>query len=86
MNNHGNYIVSLGNVCRWLATQAEELGAEIYPALLPPRSYNDDGAVQGVATGDMGVRPGRQTDRSIHPGHGTARPTARSSPEGRRAR
>ncbi|MBY3360146.1 electron transfer flavoprotein-ubiquinone oxidoreductase [Rhizobium laguerreae] len=56
MNNHGNYIVSLGLVCRWLATKAEELGAEIYPGFAATEVlYNDEGAVIGVATGDMGI-------------------------------
>ncbi|MDI5930304.1 NAD(P)/FAD-dependent oxidoreductase, partial [Rhizobium leguminosarum] len=56
MNNHGNYIVSLGNVCRWLATKAEELGVEIYPGFAAAEVlYNDEGAVIGVATGDMGI-------------------------------
>ena len=56
MNNHGNYIVSLGNVCRWLATKAEELGVEIYPGFAAAEVlYNDKGAVIGVATGDMGI-------------------------------
>jgi electron-transferring-flavoprotein dehydrogenase len=56
MNNHGNYIVSLGNVCRWLATKAEELGVEIYPGFAATEVlYNDEGAVIGVATGDMGI-------------------------------
>ncbi len=56
MNNHGNYIVSLGNVCRWLATKAEELGVEIYPGFAASEVlYNDEGAVIGVATGDMGI-------------------------------
>lgn len=56
MNNHGNYIVSLGNVCRWLATKAEELGVEIYPGFAATEIlYNADGAVIGVATGDMGI-------------------------------
>ncbi|MGF0536714.1 electron transfer flavoprotein-ubiquinone oxidoreductase [Agrobacterium sp. ES01] len=56
MNNHGNYIVSLGNVCRWLATKAEEIGVEIYPGFAATEVlYNADGAVTGVATGDMGV-------------------------------
>ncbi|ROS00017.1 electron-transferring-flavoprotein dehydrogenase [Sinobacterium caligoides] len=55
-NNHGNYIVSLGNVCRWLAEQAEGLGAEIYPMFAAAEIlYNEDGSVRGVATGDMGV-------------------------------
>ena len=65
MNNHGNYIISLGNLCRWLATQAEELGVEIYPGFAAAEVlYNDGGAVVGVATGDMGVnREGQPTDQ-----------------------
>ncbi len=56
MNNHGNYIVSLGNVARWLGTHAENLGVEIYPGFAAAEVlYNDAGAVTGVATGDMGV-------------------------------
>ncbi|GAA2862357.1 electron-transferring-flavoprotein dehydrogenase [Aminobacter niigataensis] len=56
MSNHGNYIVSLGNVCRWLATKAEALGVEIYPGFAAAGLlYNDEGAVTGVVTGDMGV-------------------------------
>jgi electron-transferring-flavoprotein dehydrogenase len=56
MNNHGNYIVSLGNVCRWLASHAEALGVEIYPGFAAADLiYNDAGAVTGVVTGDMGV-------------------------------
>jgi electron-transferring-flavoprotein dehydrogenase len=56
MNNHGNYIVSLGNVCRWLAGHAEALGVEIYPGFAADDLlYNDEGAVTGVVTGDMGV-------------------------------
>lgn len=56
MNNHGNYIVSLGNVCRWLGEKAEALGVEIYPGFAAAEVlYNNDGAVIGVATGDMGI-------------------------------
>src|SRR5271169_919606 len=56
MHNHGNYIVSLGNVCRWLATQAEALGVEIYAGFPAAEVlYDERGAVRGVATGDMGV-------------------------------
>lgn len=56
MSNHGNYIVSLGNVCRWLATKAEELGVEIYPGFAATELlFNEVGAVKGVATGDMGI-------------------------------
>ena len=65
MHNHGNYIISLGNLCRWLATQAEELGVEIYPGFAAAEVlYDDDGGVVGVATGDMGVgRDGQPTDQ-----------------------
>ncbi len=56
MQNHGNYIVSLGNVCRWLAQQAEQLGVEVFPGFAAAEIlYNKDGGVRGVATGDMGV-------------------------------
>ncbi|WEJ10984.1 electron transfer flavoprotein-ubiquinone oxidoreductase [Sinorhizobium prairiense] len=68
MNNHGNYVVSLGNVCRWLATQAEALGVEIYPGFAATEVlYNDQGAVIGVATGDMGI------ERNGEPGPNFAR-------------
>ncbi len=56
MSNHGNFIVSLGNVCRWLATKAEALGVEIYPGFAAAEVlYGEKGEVVGVATGDMGV-------------------------------
>ena len=56
MGNHGNFVVSLGNVCRWLAAKAEALGVEIYPGFAAVEVlYNGSGAVAGVATGDMGV-------------------------------
>jgi electron-transferring-flavoprotein dehydrogenase len=56
MSNHGNFIVSLGNVCRWLGTKAEALGVEIYPGFAAAELLTDDsGAVTGVATGDMGI-------------------------------
>jgi len=56
MNNHGNFIVSLGSVCRWLATKAEGLGVEIYPGFAAAEVlYDGNGAVTGVATGDMGI-------------------------------
>ncbi len=54
--NHGNYIVSLGNVVRWMAEQAEGLGVEIFPGFAAAEVlYNDDGSVKGVATGNMGI-------------------------------
>jgi electron-transferring-flavoprotein dehydrogenase len=56
MSNHGNFIVSLGSVCRWLATKAEALGVEIYPGFAGAELLTDEnGSVIGVATGDMGV-------------------------------
>lgn len=64
MNNHGNYIVSLGDVVRWLGEQAEALGVEVYPGFAASEVlYDGNGAVYGVATGDMGVgRDGGQKD------------------------
>lgn len=56
MSNHGNYVVSLGNVCRWLATKAEALGVEIFPGFAGAELlYDEGGRVVGVATGDMGI-------------------------------
>jgi len=64
MRNDGNYIISLGNLCRWLGAQAEELGVEVYPGFAAAELlYTDDGAVRGVATGDMGIgADGEQTE------------------------
>jgi electron-transferring-flavoprotein dehydrogenase len=63
--NHGNYIASLANVCRWLAKEAEALGVEIYPGFAAAEIlYTEDGRVRGVATGDMGIgRDGEKTAR-----------------------
>ncbi|TNE35170.1 MAG: NAD(P)/FAD-dependent oxidoreductase, partial [Alphaproteobacteria bacterium] len=56
LRNHGNYIISLGNLCRWLAEQAEALGVEVYPGFAAAEVlYHEDGSVKGVATGDMGI-------------------------------
>ena len=55
MHNDGNYIVSLGNVVRWLGTQAEELGVEIYPGFAASELLEEDGRIVGIATGDMGI-------------------------------
>jgi electron-transferring-flavoprotein dehydrogenase len=70
MSNHGNYIVSLGEVCRWLATKAEALGVEIYPGFAAAEVlYDDNGAVAGIATGDMGIgkdgKPGDNFTRGM---------------------
>jgi electron-transferring-flavoprotein dehydrogenase len=64
MNNHGNFIVSLGDVCRWLAGKAEALGVEIYPGFAAAEVlYGTGGEVTGVATGDMGIgKDGKQKD------------------------
>jgi electron-transferring-flavoprotein dehydrogenase len=69
LNNHGNYIISLGNVCRWLAQQAEALGVEIFPGFAAAEVlFHEDGSVKGVATGDMGIaRDGHHKD-SYTPG------------------
>src|SRR5579863_10334961 len=65
MHNRGNYIISLGNLCRWLAAQAEELGVEIYPGFAAAEVlYDGAGRMRGVATGDMGIgRDGEPTER-----------------------
>ncbi|MGE3246307.1 MAG: electron transfer flavoprotein-ubiquinone oxidoreductase [Beijerinckiaceae bacterium] len=56
MNNHGNFVGSLGNVCKWLGARAEALGVEIYPGFAASELlYDDNGAVRGIATGDMGI-------------------------------
>ena len=69
MHNHGNYIISLGNLCRWLATQAEALGVEIYPGFAAAEVlYDDTGRVAGVATGDMGIGKDGQPTANHQPG------------------
>ena len=85
MNNHGNFIVSLGSVCRWLASKAEALGVEIYPGFAAAEVlFGDNGAVAGVATGDMGVGKDGEPKDSVHPRHGAARQI--HAVRGRRAR
>ncbi|HJU33365.1 MAG TPA: electron transfer flavoprotein-ubiquinone oxidoreductase, partial [Hyphomicrobiaceae bacterium] len=65
MSNHGNYIVSLGDLCRWLGEQAAGMGVEVYPGFAAAEAlYDGQGAVTGVATGDMGIgKDGQPTDR-----------------------
>ena len=65
MNNHGNYVGSLGAVCKWLGEQAAELGVEVYPGFAAAEVlYDETGAVVGVATGDMGIgKDGKPSDR-----------------------
>ncbi len=68
-HNKGNYIVSMGNVCRWLAEQAEQLGVEIFPGFSAAEVlYGDSGAVEGVVTGDMGVAANGEQKDSYMPG------------------
>jgi len=68
-HNEGNYIVSMGNVCRWLAGQAEGLGVEVYPGFAAAEIlYYDDGRVKGIATGDMGVSASGEHKDSYMPG------------------
>ncbi len=69
MHNNGNYIISLGNLCRWLAEQAEGLGVEIFPGFAAAEIlYNDNGYVAGVATGDMGRNRDGTEKGSFEPG------------------
>ena len=68
MNNHGNYIVSLGNVVRWLGVQAEEAGVEIYPGFAAAEVLYEDGRVVGVATGDQGIGKNGEKTGSFTPG------------------
>ncbi|MHB8666145.1 MAG: electron transfer flavoprotein-ubiquinone oxidoreductase [Burkholderiales bacterium] len=69
MNNHGNYIISLGNLCRWLGRQAEGLGVEIYPGFAAAEVlYHEDGSVKGVATGDLGIGKDGAHTENYQPG------------------
>lgn len=69
MHNHGNYIISLGNLCRWLAEQAEALGVEVYPGFAAQEALIDEeGVVRGILTGDLGV------DREGNPKEGVYTP------------
>ncbi len=69
MHNEGNFIVSLGNVVRWLGEQAEALGVEIYPGFAASEVlFNEDGSVKGIATGDMGVEKNGEPGPNYQPG------------------
>jgi len=69
MNNHGNYIVSMGNVTRWMAEQAEELGVEIFPGMACSELvYSDDGALSGVVAGEFGLNPDGTQGPNYEPG------------------
>ena len=69
MNNHGNYIVSMGNVCRWMAEQAEELGVEIFPGMACSELvYGEAGEVKGVVAGEFGKNPDGTPSDGYEPG------------------
>lgn len=69
MNNHGNYIVSLGKLCRWLATEAETLGVDLFPGFNASEIlYAEDGSVKGVITGDMGIARDGSHKNTFSPG------------------
>ncbi len=69
MNNHGNYIVSMGNVCRWMAEQAEALGIEIFPGMSCSEIvYDENGGVKGVVAGEFGKNPDGTAGPSYEPG------------------
>ncbi|UZK03606.1 electron transfer flavoprotein-ubiquinone oxidoreductase [Venatoribacter cucullus] len=68
MHNEGNYIVSLGNVSRWLGEQAEALGVEIYPGFTAAEYIVEDGAIKGIVTGDMGVDANGEPKAEYTPG------------------
>ncbi|MCP3870240.1 MAG: electron transfer flavoprotein-ubiquinone oxidoreductase [Gammaproteobacteria bacterium] len=69
MHNQGNYVISLGNLCRWLAEQAEALGVEVFPGFSASAlSYREDGSVRGVITGNMGLNKAGEQKDGFEPG------------------
>jgi electron-transferring-flavoprotein dehydrogenase len=68
MNNHGNYVISLGNVCRWLGEKAEALGIEIYPGFAASETIIEDGRVRGVVAGVMGINREGEEGPNYQPG------------------
>ncbi|OLQ89709.1 electron transfer flavoprotein-ubiquinone oxidoreductase [Vibrio ponticus] len=68
LHNHDNYIISLGNLCRWLAEQAESLGVEVYAGFSAAQPIIDDGRVKGVITGDMGLDKAGEQKANFEPG------------------
>jgi electron-transferring-flavoprotein dehydrogenase len=68
MNNHGNYVISLGNLCRWLAEQAENMGVEIFPGFPASKLIYEDDKVVGVQTGDMGISAAGEMKPGNEPG------------------
>jgi electron-transferring-flavoprotein dehydrogenase len=68
MNNHGNYVVSLGNICRWLGAKAEALGIEIYPGFAASETIIEEGRVRGVVAGVMGITREGEEGPNYQPG------------------
>ncbi|WP_200845217.1 electron transfer flavoprotein-ubiquinone oxidoreductase [Roseomonas sp. 18066] len=68
MHNHGNYVVSLGNVCRWLGAKAEAMGVEIYPGFAASETIIEDGVVKGVVAGVMGIERSGEEGPNYQPG------------------
>ena len=70
LHNEGNYATSLGNLCRWLGEQAEELGVNIFPGFAASEVLlHDDGSIKGIATGDMGVGADGEQKPTFTPGY-----------------
>jgi electron-transferring-flavoprotein dehydrogenase len=70
LHNHGNYATSLANLCRWLGAQAEELGVNLFPGFAASEIlYNEDGAIKGIATGDMGVAANGEQKAAFQAGY-----------------
>ena len=70
MNNHGNYIVSMANLCRWLGEQADAIGVQLFPGFAASEVlYDEDGSVRGVATGDMGIGKNGEKTSNFTPGY-----------------
>ena len=87
MHNHGNYIASLGNVCRWLATEAEALGVEIYPGLAASDLlYDEDGSVKGVVAGVFGIGKDGAAEGRLPAAAWSCTPNTRCSPRACAAR
>ena len=85
MSNHGNFIVSLGNVCRWLATKAEALGVEIYPGFAAAEVLTDERRGGRRRHRRHGHRQGRQADAATSPAAWSCAPSTRCSPKARAA-
>ncbi len=68
MKNHGNYIISLGNLCRWLADQATNMGVQIFPGFPAAQTIIEDGVVKGIITGDFGIAKNGDKKDSYQPG------------------